>query len=325
MSAKPLLGDASIDEEAGPVGSFDNTTSMARASLPVSLRSIMTIILVFAAICALALHSSPSPPKKAGNPGKDVIQVQRLDTAHIPKAKTPKGKRGKRLVVVGDVHGCSSELSRLLKRISFDAKFDHLILAGDMIDKGPDSHGVLALAQSLDATCIRGNHEDNLLRSHFSPTEYPPSNKISILEQNLDKKDIDYLLSCPLILSLGNIPSLETRSSVVVHAGLVPHVKLEKQPPWHVMHMRTMSKHFEPSEERDGDPWWSVWHTEQKKLHKKERMTVLYGHDSRMGLVEKRFSVGLDTGCVRGGRLTALVLGGKGDKEIVSVRCQDYT
>lgn len=220
-----------------------------------------------------------------------------------------------------------STVTHLLKKVDFDTRHDHLILTGDMIDKGPDSHGVLAMASKLGASCIRGNHEDNLLKAHYEPLEYPASQKIQALQEALVEADYEFLLACPLILSLGDIPSLRTKQAVVVHAGLVPHVNLEEQPPWDVMHMRTMSKNFVPSEERDGgEPWWRVWHVEQKKLPKRERTTVIYGHDSRQGLVEKKYSFGLDTGCSKGGRLTALVLGsGEDEREIVSVKCADYS
>jgi hypothetical protein len=60
---------------------------------------------------------------------KDMIQVKDMDEEHLPK-------KGKRLVFVGDVHGCKEELEHLLKKVEFRHKHDHLVLAGDMITKG---------------------------------------------------------------------------------------------------------------------------------------------------------------------------------------------
>lgn len=60
---------------------------------------------------------------------KDMIQVKDMDEQHLPK-------KGKRLVFVGDVHGCKEELEHLLKKVEFRQKHDHLVLAGDMITKG---------------------------------------------------------------------------------------------------------------------------------------------------------------------------------------------
>jgi hypothetical protein len=60
---------------------------------------------------------------------KGMIQVKDMDHQHLPK-------KGKRLVFVGDVHGCREELEHLLKKVDFSHKHDHLVLTGDMINKG---------------------------------------------------------------------------------------------------------------------------------------------------------------------------------------------
>jgi hypothetical protein len=60
---------------------------------------------------------------------KDMIQVKDMDQQHLPR-------KGKRLVFVGDVHGCRDELEHLLTKVDFRHKHDHLVLAGDMITKG---------------------------------------------------------------------------------------------------------------------------------------------------------------------------------------------
>lgn len=59
------------------------------------------------------------------------------------------------------------------------------------------------------------------------------------------------------------------------------------------------------------------------------RMTIVYGHDSKRGLNIRKYSRGIDSGCVRGGKLTALVVeadakGGPVKQSLVSVRCKDY-
>jgi len=55
-------------------------------------------------------------------------------------------------------------------------------------------------------------------------------------------------------------------------------------------------------------------------------MTVIYGHDSKRGLVKEKYSIGIDTGCLRGGKLTAVVIeGGPSEHQhkIVHVNCKD--
>ena len=51
----------------------------------------------------------------------------------------------------------------LLNKVSYDSESDYLVLAGDIISKGPDSLAVLDLARKIGAHCVRGNHEDRIL------------------------------------------------------------------------------------------------------------------------------------------------------------------
>jgi hypothetical protein len=51
---------------------------------------------------------------------------------------------------------------------------------------------------------------------------------------------------------------------------------------------------------------------------------VIYGHDSKAGLQIYRWTKGIDSGCVSGGKLTALILNAKGQQEIVSVGCENH-
>lgn len=53
-------------------------------------------------------------------------------------------------------------------------------------------------------------------------------------------------------------------------------------------------------------------------------MTVIYGHDAKTGLSIRDYTKGLDSGCVKGGRLTALVIEEDGTQSVVQVRCRGY-
>lgn len=102
----------------------------------------------------------------ASRPALGDVRTAIADLPHrfLPSPSHPRN----RLVVVGDVHGQLSALRSLLEKLGFDAKGgrDHLVLAGDMIAKGPDSAGVVALAMELGASAVRGNHEDRVLLAH---------------------------------------------------------------------------------------------------------------------------------------------------------------
>ena len=147
------------------------------------------------------------------------------------------------------------------------------------------------------------------------------------LARQLTKRHVDYLSHCPTILDVGSIPGIGQVH--VVHAGLTPHIRLEHQDPLSVMHMRTVDLETHvPSSQSKGTPWFKLWNKYQSMLPVKRRATVIYGHDSKRGLQLQKWSKGLDTGCVKGGKLTALVLGGT--KEVnkrvqpVSVPCKNY-
>ncbi len=75
--------------------------------------------------------------------------------------------------IIGDVHGCLDALRRLCDALGYDAAFHHpdgrrLVFLGDLIDRGPDSLGVLSLVSRLvsrgRALLTLGNHDDALLR-----------------------------------------------------------------------------------------------------------------------------------------------------------------
>ena len=147
------------------------------------------------------------------------------------------------------------------------------------------------------------------------------------LAKSLSQEQIKYLAACPVILDIGKMNGIGQLQ--VVHAGLVPGIDLESQDPMGVMHMRTIDlKTHVPSRQSRGTPWFKLWNKYQSRLGKRERSTVIYGHDSHMGLQLNKFSKGIDTGCVSGGKLTALVVSSerrkKAKQEIMSVDCKDY-
>ena len=74
-----------------------------------------------------------------------------------------RNERGRDLIV-GDVHGQRPTFERLLDKVGYDpAGGDRLLLLGDLIDRGPDSAGMLEWLQREDVFCIRGNHEQLML------------------------------------------------------------------------------------------------------------------------------------------------------------------
>ncbi|KAL1876266.1 hypothetical protein Daus18300_002894 [Diaporthe australafricana] len=130
---------------------------------PMSLEPDDDLSAVFNDIPPMSYGKTHRPPMK-GMPDKLVAD---LPEKYIPS----QDGRTKRLVIVGDVHGQKSSLEKLLDKIHFDKSKDHLILTGDLVNKGPDSAGVVDMAIELGAHAVRGNHEDRVLLASTAMNE----------------------------------------------------------------------------------------------------------------------------------------------------------
>lgn len=79
-----------------------------------------------------------------------------------------------RTIIIGDIHGCSSALDALTDRIKPEPGRDRIVFLGDLFDRGPDSYGVLQRVKQFaddfgqDFILLLGNHEDYLLQPHLS-------------------------------------------------------------------------------------------------------------------------------------------------------------
>jgi hypothetical protein len=195
-----------------------------------------------------------------------------------------------RTVIVGDVHGCRAELDALLGRVGF-ATGDRLVLVGDLVVRGPDPAGVLDLVAEIGARSVRGNHEDRLLRCRAGTLPTGEAQRATMAA--LEAHHWAFLDALPLWLDL---PDHGIR---VVHAGVVPGVPIEQQAPRTLMYMRCLSEAGEPVEKR-GDAVWGARY--RGPPH------VVFGHNAQAEPQLHPAATGLDTGCVYGGRLTALVL-----------------
>lgn len=202
----------------------------------------------------------------------------------------------RRSVIIGDVHGCLDELTRLLASLEASAD-DKVFFVGDLVARGPDTTGVLALCRRIGARSVRGNHEGRLLaarRAERDGKRRRLSNVHFPLLKRLSDADWDYIEAMPLWIDL---PEHDLR---IVHAGVLPSRPFEQQDEWTLTNVRSLDADGRASDKSDFQPWAAVY---EAGPH------IVFGHNSRAGLQLQPNATGIDTGCVYGGRLTALVLG----------------
>jgi hypothetical protein len=202
--------------------------------------------------------------------------------------------REARTVIVGDVHGCTGELEELLDRIHFSSPGDRLVFVGDLIARGPDSRGALALAKRLGASMVRGNHEEKLIAWKRRGKAVGPEHER--LGQALSDEEWLILEEMPLWIDL---PEHGIR---VVHAGVVPGVDFDCVPREALLKIRTVDPKGRWSDAPDAGPLWGELYAGPPH--------VVFGHNARAAPQTHAWATGLDTGCVYGGRLTAVVLEG---------------
>lgn len=207
---------------------------------------------------------------------------------------------------IGDVHGRLDLLIELLGRIEADAggMAARLVFLGDYIDRGPDSAGVIARVRELQAAspdqvvCLKGNHEDLLLKALHDPALFENwlmNGADATLDSfgvgrtaDLPRAVTDWIETCPT--------SFEDARHVYVHAGLHPARERTRQ--------------------RDHDRLW-IRDAFLEGEHDFGKY-VVHGHTpQRSGWPDlRRFRVNLDTAAVYGGRLTAGVFSDETDPPI---------
>lgn len=203
-------------------------------------------------------------------------------------------------IVIGDVHGCYNELKGLIKKLKkngeYNKKIDRLIFLGDYIDRGSDSRKVIGFIKNLqkhnkNVIALMGNHEDMLLdylkgvddcwtwNGHDTTIE---SYKGYLKHFN---DDIEWIKNLPLYY--------EDEHFIYVHAG----IDIDKP-------MNEQSKHT------------LLW-IREPFIHNSNKYNkqVIFGHTPTFNLNGEskpvytfNNNIAIDTGCVFGGALTALVI-----------------
>jgi diadenosine tetraphosphatase ApaH/serine/threonine PP2A family protein phosphatase len=240
-----------------------------------------------------------------------------------------------RTIFVGDVHGCLDELRALLRLVE-PRGGDRFVFLGDLVDRGPDSAGVVALVRSTVArfagsVCVLGNHDKRWLRCLLRGVPTP---------QPLAPADEQFLRSMPLFHRLPDIgwfavhgglfPQLLRHGPLTSDDARFPHpVKRRGDLMEKMAHVRRVSPQgdFMPlGKETTDDAHWSESYDGREGF-------VAFGHEPSRQPMRGPFALGLDTGCCYGWSLTAAIVNHEAflargwdateAVEIVSVAAQD--
>jgi protein phosphatase len=234
-------------------------------------------------------------------------------------------ERGGPFDVIGDVHGCLAELEALLPALGYALERDAdgravgahhdgrtAVFVGDLVDRGPDTPGVLRLVMGMvaagDALCVPGNHEHKLLRALRGRNVQVSHGLAQSLEQLAAQPPQFRAAVESFVDALISHYVLDGGRLVVSHAGLIEryHGRASGR-------VREFCLYGQTTGETDeyGLPVRYPWANEYRG-----RATVLYGHTPVPAPEWVNNTMCLDTGCVFGGRLTALRYP---EREVVSV------
>ena len=228
--------------------------------------------------------------------------------------RTARGKAGSRAYAVGDIHGRLDLLNDLLARIEEDiasrpSARNFIIFLGDLIDRGPESAGVVERLRTyrhdaVSTIFLCGNHEEVLLRLlageagilsswvKFGGAECAESygieaatldrldetSALEAIRANVPQSHSEFLQSFADTFRFGDY--------IFVHAGIRPGIALEEQEPFDLRWIR--------------DPFLSD--------DKEHGFVVVHGHTIVPAVEERRNRIGIDTGAYRSGILTALAI-----------------
>lgn len=208
-----------------------------------------------------------------------------------------------RHIFIGDVHGCADELDALIRMTDYKKGTDRLYLTGDAFTKGPDPLSVWKQIGSTGAQMVMGNHDAALLER--LQARMHGEDESDLKPEHIHTLDQLHPVADSVILWLEFLPlTISELEFTLVHAGVNPERGIERTRREEFLAIRT----WPPTDGIEGPRWYDHYTPPDQK-------TLVFGHDAPKGRVVKRrnaeeppFLVGLDTGCVYGGMLTAWIL-----------------
>jgi bis(5'-nucleosyl)-tetraphosphatase (symmetrical) len=204
-----------------------------------------------------------------------------------------------RVIVYGDIHGCCDELIKLRERI--EPKSDDIeITVGDFLSKGPDSIETLRYLYKNSISSVLGNHELSIIRHYYKNIDNIDTTRSHYkIANSLNHYDISYLNSLPVYKKIGNIS--------IVHGGVSKkHTikSINSKNYESLISLRYIDKHHTSKKSTKETKEYKFW----AKLYDGKEGYIIYGHTPFDKPRVDRYSIGIDTGCVQGNRLTAIII-----------------
>ena len=260
---------------------------------------------------------------------------------------------------IGDVQGCYDELQALLGKVSFDGSADRLWFVGDLVNRGPKSLEVLRFVKRLAdrAVVVLGNHDLHLVAQHEGIERAHAGDTFGdVLESREATELVGWLRRRPMMYAEGSYAMVHAgllpqwsiakglsfareveralegpgyRDFLEHMYGAKPHRWDEALTGWDrlriIVNAMTRMRFCDPAGRMDlkgkgtqPRPGFLRWY-EARMQH--DAHTLLFGHWSQLGLLLHGKIVGLDSGCVWGGALSALRLE---DRTLYQVACPGY-
>lgn len=283
---------------------------------------------------------------------KPAIDLPRINL--LEEVPLGREKEDARVIFVGDVHGQYYEMLELFEKTGMENTT--IVFLGDFLAKGPDSVEVadFILDNEDKVKCVLGNHDIAVMFAYLNPAvakfswyknrknlkplkfgigeDYVPDDLKKIkrmhwdISQRLGPKKMAALAqrcSAALHFDFGE------KQVYAAHAGMLPGdfnnrvPSIEALTEMKYVDKKDWSKISKEKENKQFIRWYKLW--KNSKLPDELLTTsVLYGHDANKGLNIRGHTMGLDTGCVKGGELTGMEfnrIDGKVTTKLYQVRC----
>lgn len=212
-----------------------------------------------------------------------------------------------RTIIYGDIHGCLDEFKTLRSELNL-TNDDREISVGDLLDRGPLSNATLTYARENNVELVLGNHEYKYLRYANHEATFKASGKKNPMTLNDEKmeiynslstEDIEYIQAAPFFIKINNL--------TILHAGITNKIELlnakkkELESLTRIRQLDENQKTLALGQTSFNSRFWSEFYDGGEGI-------IVYGHEAFNKVKIDKHSFGIDTGCVYGNCLTALVI-----------------